>query len=135
MRGHLLFHSETGTEGGWYAFLDDRYIHGGNTGDPCPWGSEGCPVEIGQFHEHVSYEGLHRLRNGDYLTVRDTTGAVLFDGEVRLVRRTDVYRSETATIFGWWVNQEPDVGVDREIWARWFFDDLPATLRRRRPAP
>jgi len=133
LHGCLYFHSETGTEGGWYAFFDDAHAHRGQVGDPCPWSNPDCPVMLGLHFQHRRYEGLHRLRNGDHLTVWEENGTIVFDGIVKLNLRHDIYHDDQATVLGWWVNQEPAVGVDRETWATWFFDELPATLRRSRP--
>lgn len=117
--GRLVFHSETGTEGGWYAWQDDANSHGGSKGDPCPWGTPGCPVTDGRSDEHWLYEGLHLLHNGDELRVFHD-GAVRWEGTVKLVVRHDVYESDDAVVHGLWINQEPDVGMDREEWASMF---------------
>lgn len=132
MKGHLLFHSESGTEGGWYAWQDDDHVHGGNKGDQCPWKKRGrqidCPVERGVWHQHARYEGLNLLKNGDHLRIfHSHAPTVLWEGVVNFTLRDDVYKNPEATIHGLWVNQEP-VGVDRTMWADWFFEELPCEL-------
>ena len=130
--GRLHFFSETGTEGGWYAWQDDAYIH--RFGEPCfsvGAMAQTCPVADGSSDEHWGYEGLRMLHDGDYLVVYDRDGAAeLFRGDVVLTRREDVYESADATVFGLWVNQEPAavLGVDREQWASWFLHEFACSV-------
>lgn len=177
IKGVLEFHSETGTEGGWFAFQDERFMH---LPPPNQWWCKQCyriwdqdrqpdepvaelrdpslqshPSSTRRYDElmnirrqlcidygHLwvspeeqhpdgvwSYEGLHMLHSGDHLTVFDKTDhSVVFSGEVRLTQRDDVYTNPDATVFGLWVNQEPDVGVDRLTWARWFLGNWPCEV-------
>lgn len=128
-RGTLWFDSETGTEGGWYAWQDAEHQHGGTPGDPCPWDHAGCPVAAGFYHQHASRDGLQRFKNGDHVRIfSPEDGTVVWEGFVRLTRRNDVYENPEASVFGLWVNQEPDVGVERETWAKWFLNELPCEV-------
>ncbi len=131
-KGRLNFHSETGTEGGWYAWQDNAFIW--TKDNHCPTHGQTkyaqppgyyCPAEQSKQGECWSYDGLRYLNNGDHLKVF-VGGEVLWEGDVLLNARTDVYVNPDAEVYGFWVNQEPDpsMGVDRLDWARWFFDGL-----------
>lgn len=131
-KGRLNFHSETGTEGGWYTYQEDAWIFTkdrrcdscGQTKYAQPPGYY-CPAEQTTQGECWSYSGLKYLDNGDHLKVF-VGGEVLWEGEVQLVPRNDVYVNDKAEVYGLWVNQEPDpsMGVDRLDWAQWFLNGL-----------
>lgn len=63
IKGVCFLHSETGTEGGWWAMQEDGFI----TADG-----------------HRDYEGLHLLREGDDFTVYAEDGSVLFHGIIQV---------------------------------------------------
>jgi hypothetical protein len=136
--GVLNFFSETGSEGGWYSWQEDKFIH--RAGEKCFY-EHPCPVTDGLSPVHWSYDGLHYLKNGDRLVIYDMDGAdflrphgepatILWTGIVNLRRRNDVYRNRKANVFGFWVNQEPEpsMNVERLVWARWFFDGYPCEV-------
>ncbi|OHA15077.1 MAG: hypothetical protein A3A10_01135 [Candidatus Tagabacteria bacterium RIFCSPLOWO2_01_FULL_42_9] len=109
LNGICTFHSETGTEGGYWAFQDGQFI----TKDA---------REIGDFW---SYEGLHILKDGDCLMIRskNNPNEVVWSGTIKLHH----YPPFTEDAFGHWIHADQE-SEDREAWARWFFDEYPATL-------
>lgn len=98
LRGQLLFWFETGTEGGIWAFQDEQY--GG-------------------------YDGLRFLEDGDRLKVFDKEHPerIVWEGVVSL-RPYPVFTEE---VFGLWIRDDQE-GVEREFWARLFFEGYPAEL-------
>jgi hypothetical protein len=138
--GRLLFHSETGTEGGWYAFQSHAPGHAHSYDQPCFYvaaSADSCPTLMTDEHGkrltdwHYSYDGLMRLRNGDRLVVKGQDGSsVVWEGEVQL---------EGLPLFShgvgpYWVNQIP-AGISKDspeeiTWASMFFDGMPAELTR-----
>lgn len=72
-----------------------------------------------------SYEGLHCLDNGDQLTIysKENPEEVVWQGTIRLKQ----YASFTEHAFGLWIHAD-QMGMEREVWAKWFFDQNPATL-------
>ncbi len=103
LRGLCHFHSETGTEGGYWAFQDSQYISDGS------W----------------SYKGLHLLEDGDYLTIYDKRDLhrMVWSGVIKLTQ----YASFTQEVFGCWIHADQD-GVDRQTWGQWFLEEYPAIL-------
>ncbi len=110
LEGFCYFYAETGTEGGLWAFQDKKFI-----GKPTP------KFPNGQW----SYDGLHILKSGDYLTVFDPkdTEVVIWEGIVSL----ELYALFTETVDDLWIHAD-QIGIDREVWAQWFFDQCPAKL-------
>lgn len=108
MKGVLYFHSETGTEGGYWAFQDERFI------DP----------SSGQW----SYDGLHILRNGDRLHInsKEDSQMYVWNGTIDLIEHP-VFTQEA---HGLWIHSDQR-DVNRNQWARWFLDGLPAELELR----
>lgn len=101
--GVLHFHSETGTEGGYWAFQDEQFIK------PDGW----------------SYEGLHILKDGDWLIIMSADSeSVVWDGEIKLDQKP--LFSETATNF--WIHADQE-GIPRDVWAQYFFKAHPAHLQ------
>lgn len=98
LRGTLHFFSETGTEGGYWAF---------------------------QTKKSPAYDGLHVLENGDMLTIfsKEKPKKVIWSGIIAL--RT--HKLFTRDASGHWIHADQE-GIDRDIWARWFFDEHPAKL-------
>src|SRR5688500_10380958 len=89
IEGHLEFYSETGTEGGYWAFYDTRFGHGG---EPCE--AKYCPMKFRELENepgkytldgtgkrssefHADYEGLYTLKDGDWLDILDTDGTTV----------------------------------------------------------
>ncbi len=110
LTGLLNFFTETGTEGGFWAFQDSRHIS-----PPTPEFPRG----------QGSYKGLHILKNGDRLTIysKDNPQEAVWEGVISL-RYYPVFIEEAS---GFWIHSDQE-GVDRETWARWFFDEYPAKL-------
>lgn len=103
LRGLIHFYSETGTEGGHWAFQDEQHIR--------PNGS-------------WSYEGLYILEDGDYLVIYDQRGVNrLWEGIIELTLHP-LFQEE---VFGYWIHADQK-GVDRETWGKWFLDCLPAEM-------
>ncbi len=102
--GYCCFHSETGTEGGYWAFQDRRYIKNGQ----------------------CSYAALHILQNGDHLTIYDKkdTKKVLWEGVLDL-KSFSLFTEHTAE--GLWIHAD-QVGTVRKVWEEFFLDEYPATL-------
>ena len=106
-QGVCLFFSETGTEGGYWAFQDSRYISG----------------------DQFDYKGLHLLEDGDHLTIyaKESSKKVVWSGKISLKQHPNF----TQSVFRWWIHAEQE-GIDREVWAKYFFDYHPAKLQKRR---
>ena len=110
--GVCHLHSETGTEGGHWAFQDKKFI----SADGKRW----------------SYEGLHILKNGDRLIIYDPKyprkmRKILWSGIINL----KYYPLFTESASNQWIHSD-QIGVPRKKWARWFLKEYPATLI---PAP
>lgn len=99
MRGICHFHSETGTEGGYWAFQDERHIK---------------PPDADHPHGQWSYEGLHVLKDGDHLTILDKENGnqVLWSGKIRLVN----YPLFTQSAGGMWTHSDPEYVVGGWHW-------------------
>lgn len=126
--GLTHFHTETGTEGGYWAVQDIRGIDQARPGQPGSW----------------SYYGLLRLRDGDRLTIFEPDGlplqgdkpygqpnwedSVIWQGEIRLRE----FPPFTEDALGYWIHAEQE-GVPRDQWARWFIRELPCRLETSRP--
>lgn len=121
--GVCCFHSETGTEGGFWAVQDIRGIRTAPAGK----GSWTC-------------YGLTILESGDWLTVYtptsiqewsragtgpESTPAVVWDGEIRLHEHPPF----TEDAFGYWIHHDQE-GVGRELWAEWFLRGYPCRLQK-----
>ena len=105
LRGVCHLYSETGTEGGYWAFQDERYI----SADGTSW----------------SYMGMHVLKNGDSLKIfqKESPATVVWSGIISL-KNLPLF-SEDAS--GFWIHADQD-GIDREVWARYFLEEYPAEL-------
>jgi len=109
IEGQCFFYSETGTEGGYWAFQDRKYIDEKTGG----W----------------SYEGLHVLENGDHLTIFDPQSKkVIWDGVIDLIE----LGLFTDTAFGFWIHNDQK-GMEREKWAEFFFKECPGELIKKNP--
>ena len=105
LKGVCHLHSETGKEGGYWAFQDSRHIS-----------ADG---------RHWSYNGLHVLKDGDRLTIFDKENPkqIVWSGEISLIQHP--LFSQHA--FGMWIHADQK-GIEREKWATWFFKEYPAEL-------
>lgn len=102
MRGKLFFYSETGTEGGLWAFQDEAFI----------------------FGNHWALEGLHVLENGDRLVIcNPDSNEVIWEGEIKLRH----FPPFTKEIDGLWVHDIQE-GVDPQEWLSWFSQEYPAEI-------
>ncbi|MFT4343822.1 MAG: hypothetical protein ACMXYE_03675 [Candidatus Woesearchaeota archaeon] len=161
LNGILFLHSETGTEGGYWAFQDERYIQKSVPRGYC----EKCglylrdqdgalriervtaldaellkelsetnevpekPICFPGTHQEAigdvwSYDGLHVLKTGDFLTIRDPeTYQEIWTGVVNLTQ----YPLFTESASGMWIHSDQK-GIKREEWADYFFKQFPATL-------
>ncbi len=155
--GRLHFHSEMGTEGGYWAIQDERFITPNTTYFSCTkcgvvWDSAvETEVEMsakistegifaGQRFcspgEHTfelsppelwSYEGLYVLETGDVLTIYDKEQADKVVWEGVISLKQ--YPLFTENVDGWWIHADQE-GVERLTWAAWFFGEHRATLIR-----
>lgn len=102
-KGVAYFFAETGSEGGSWAFMDERFTSQDN------W----------------DYAGLHILHNGDKLTIFDKENRelVVWEGKIDLTEPTNF--EEDA--FGYWIHNTQK-GADKELWGTWFFEENPAVL-------
>lgn len=109
-KGVLHLYSETGTEGGFWALQDERFITRG----------KGVP-----FGEQWSYEGLHILKDGDSLTIysKENAEETVWDGEISLKR----HPLFTEHVGGLWIHADQN-GIDRETWAGYFSNGHQAKL-------
>ncbi len=88
--GVLHFWSETGTEGGYWAFQNERFI---------------SPPTKDWPHPRWSYDGLYVLENSDQLTIysKDDPNKVVWEGTVNLLQ----YPCFTLAVAGLWAHSEP----------------------------
>jgi hypothetical protein len=98
MKGVTFLHSETGTEGGWWAIQQD-----------------GFATEDG----HWRYEGLEYLEEGDDFTVFADDGSVLWHGIIHQDDKTEaiphrVIRKDKVVIDNSWKQQ-----VVGGMWVHW----------------
>ena len=98
MKGFCIFHSESGTEGGYWAFQDEKFI---------------------------SYEGLHILEDGNILIIysKDNPETVVWSGIIALKQ----YEAFTQGASGMRIHADQN-GINREEWAKFFFQEFPAEL-------
>ncbi len=115
IRGTLSLHSETGTEGGFWAIQDERHIVSGCT----------CGYPSDQPHDHWSYDGLHLLADGDRLKILAPDGSIYWEGVISLKQ----HPLFTEDAFGFWIHAD-QIGVSREFWATPFFKGYKGELVR-----
>lgn len=110
LKGELFLWSETGTEGGYWAFRDKRYIF---------------PPTKDWPHERWSYDGLHVLEDGDILTIysKEDPAKVIWTGTIKL----KPHQLFTEHASGMWIHADQE-DIDRESWAEWFLEGYPASL-------
>lgn len=156
LKGVCYLCSETGTEGGYWAFQDARFITKDVLRPYCAkcgkylespqnetlevtkvlplaqvlGGEEPTECPDGQ-HERLmgdswSYDGSHILRDGDRLTIfspNDPT-LVVWSGVIAL-RQHPLYTEHAS---GYWIHADQE-GIDRDVWAGYFFENYPAELQ------
>ena len=161
LEGILHLHSETGTEGGYWAFQDSRYIqkdvprgYCNKCGTYMKEQSGSLQVKSvaildeeimrefentgkikkkpscanGEHEEDVgdswSYEGLHILQNGDRLTIyHPDDNKEVWSGVINL--KQHYLFTEHAS--GMWIHAD-QIGLQRDVWAEYFFREYRATL-------
>jgi hypothetical protein len=112
LKGVIHLWSETGTEGGFWAFQDEKYIIPPTNDYP-----------FGKW----SYEGLYVLKTGDKLTIiSPVDGSVLWEGIIDL-QEHPLFTEYTDA--GFWLHADQK-GIAREEWAKWFYGEYPAILER-----
>lgn len=145
--GVCFFWSETGTEGGYWAFHDTRFtvpsfakvcrrchLYWADNGDtpPAPTDPQHCPpgthdwMPMNEAREEWLYGGLHVLKNGDQLTIfsKEHPHKVIWKGTIRL-EHLGLFQEDA---FGFWIHDD-QVGMDRETWAEYFLKEYPARLK------
>ena len=134
---------ETGLEGNYWAFQDNQFISKdalklwckkcGKYLDSQKSEKEPSECPDGQHEPEISdswsYEGLHILKDGDYLRVfsKENPNEIIWEGEIQLRQRT----SFDENVFGWRVHSKP-TNVDPEKWARWFLNEHPAKFTKKK---
>ena len=141
--GRTLFYTETGTEGGYWAFQDEAHIKPNTTRFSCTkcnmyWDkvrSVDEPVFDGNYcrpgehdfqlfsKEDWSYDGLHVLKDRDILNILDDEEHLLWSGTIKL----KYFDAFTEDIDGWWIHSEQE-GIDRVKWAKMFMKEHKAIL-------
>jgi len=160
LHGVLHLFSETGTEGGYWAFQDERFITPNTTRFSCrkcgaywdkghrPQG----PVADEQAAGQLSYRGapycapgMHEFElvcPGDWsyeglhaLEDGDELTIYAKDDPARIVWQGTIklrrFPLFTEDAHGLWIHADQE-GIDRAEWAKWFFEEYRATFR---PAP
>lgn len=120
IKGVCFLHSETGTEGGWWAMQEDGY----RTDDG-----------------HWRYEGMNYLEEGDDFTVFAVDGSVLWHGIIhqddktgavphRVIRKVVIDHSwKQQVVGGMWVHWLQK-GMDPEAWSELFIGEKRCIVRR-----
>ena len=122
IKGVCFLHSETGTEGGWWAVQEDGFVS-----------------EDG----HWEYEGIRYLEEGDDFTVYADDGSVIFNGIIRQdtktgaiphqgIRKGKLINDRTwrqQVVGGWWVHWIQK-GMDFEGWGELFDGNRRCLVRR-----
>ncbi|MEK6968972.1 MAG: hypothetical protein AABW48_00935 [Nanoarchaeota archaeon] len=154
LEGVLHFYSETGTEGGHWAFQDSRFISPNTTrytckkcslcwdkkqnpsapraikrSSPDPGGfPDYCLSDAHQFElickEDWSYEGLRILEDGDTLTIYNPSKKKKLWSGVINLKQYDLFTEHAS---GLWIHAD-QIGIEREVWAEYFFKNSPARL-------
>lgn len=110
MKGKIHLWNETGTEGGMWAFQDEKFISHGPQGEA--W----------------SYDGLHVLKDGDKLTIYDKEdpAKVVWQG---VIDQQHYGSFQEHAYDGQWIHSDQR-GVEREVWSKWFIEEYPAELEK-----
>lgn len=133
IKGTLMFYSETGTEGGYWALQDGAFTHTADdlVNGECPYEFEdSCPVLDGVSDVHSKYEGLHGLKQGDRLKIfnpGESRANLYWQGTVDL-GNDPLFQND---VWGVWVHNQP-VDIERDFWAKPFFEGYKALLYRMR---
>lgn len=77
--------------------------------------------------EQWDYKGLHILENHDILKIKDPeTSNEIWEGKIKL-KKFGVFQEHAK---GAWIHAEQK-GIDRETWAEYFFNEYPATYKKK----
>lgn len=123
MTGFCFLHSETGTEGGWWAFQEDGFME-----------ADGI---------HCSYDGLRYLEEGDELTIFTDDKSVLYNGVIKKDTTTglvehQIFRKgkwktdpnwKQQVVGGMWVHWIQE-GIDPEVWGELFSGNKRCLVKR-----
>jgi len=110
IRGKLHLWSETGTEGGYWALQDERFIE---------------PPTEEWPHERWDYDGLQVLKDGDHLRIFAPDGSIYWEGYVSL-RQHSAFTEDAE---GFWIHADQN-GLDRKFWALPFFKEYNGEIIR-----
>lgn len=121
--GTCFFHSETGTEGGYWAVQDIKGVRDPASGGGA-WTYFGMvPLESGDELTIYTPESVMRRRGGKAGFTMDWSGEVVWQGKIQL-REYPPFQEDA---FGYWIHSDQE-GIDREVWARWFMEGYPCRL-------
>lgn len=121
IKGTLHLYSETGTEGGYWAIQDERFIE---------------PPTEDWPHERWSYDGLHSLQDGDHVKIFNPDGTTYWEGDIVLKQHpvftesVPVHDESTGAVLGVWIHADQS-GLDRKFWATPFFKNYKGELIKR----
>lgn len=97
-------------------------------------GTEGFMWMLRQDGEHWKpYEDLVNLEGGGFLTVYDKNNNIIWSGDIKCDYEKNAVScnswSKQPQVFGYWCHWfHPD--LDAETWAKWFFDENRAILKK-----
>lgn len=111
IKGKLHFWSETGTEGGYWAIQNEKYI------------KKVLKSEINPTGEEWDYEGLHILEDGEELIIFKPDNSVYWEGIIDL-NTFDVFTEDAN---GLWIHNDQK-NVMRDFWALPFFKEYKGEL-------
>lgn len=93
-------------------------------------GTEGIVWSLREYGKKM-YDGLHCLKQGDFLSVCDpTSGSTIWSGNIDYDYKschTETNNTHGQAIFGTWVNGVQKF-VNHETWATWFLEKYPAYI-------
>jgi len=118
IKGTLFLYSETGTEGGYWAIQDEKFIGKRDDGSP-----------------YWSYDGLHPLRDGDHLKIYHPDGTLLWEGDIKLKQHpvftesVDVHDESSGVNLGLWIHAD-QIGMSRHDWAYPFMKEYKGELTK-----
>jgi len=122
IKGTLFLWSETGTEGGYWALQDERFITPPVEGSDWKW-------------PKWSYDGLKVLEDGDYLKILSPDGTTYWEGTINLKKHpvftesVPVEDANTGLRLGMWIHADQN-GIDRHTWAVPFFKEYKGELTK-----
>jgi hypothetical protein len=118
IKGTLFLYSETGTEGGYWAIQDEKFIGKRDDGSP-----------------YWSYDGLHPLEDGDHLKIYHPDGILVWEGEIKLKQHpvftesVDVHDESSGVNLGLWIHAD-QIGMSRHDWAYPFMKEYKGELTK-----